>query len=290
MPTLRRRTFLAGAAAVTFLRAASAPRPRPGCQANAWNLDPARFDLLVTAVREMKELEFQGFETNTRFIQPQLEHAAEARARLDAFGLEFIAAHTNLPEYQRAGPEGAGAAAGKLAGQARQFGAHALVVSHGGLSSTGQFSEEALEAKVQALNITGRRVAEAGMVLAYHNHQPEFRNNAAEEKALVARTDPRVVWLMFDIGHAWLAYPEAVTFFETYHERVFGLHVRDFHNRVSVPLGEGEFPLRSLAEAIQKTGWHGWLIDEEERPNDPDKPGKRATGPSRRTMKAVFGV
>jgi inosose dehydratase len=290
MPAIRRRAFLAGAAAMAAARAAGAPLPRPGCQANAWNLDPARFDLLLTAVREMKELEFQGFETNIRFVQPQLEHAAKARARLDAIGLEFIAAHTNLPEYERAGLEGAGAAAAKLADQARQFGAHALVISHGGLSSTGQFPEQAVDGKAKAMNMVGRRVADAGLVLAYHNHQPEFRNGAAEETALLARTDPKLVWLMFDIGHAWLAYPEVVPFFEAHHDRVFGLHVRDFHNRVSVPLGEGEFPLRSLAEAIRKTGWHGWLIDEEERPNDADKPGKRATGPSRRTMKTVFGV
>src|ERR1035437_5894583 len=67
MPTLRRRTFLACAAAMATAHAADAPAPRPGCQANAWNLDPARFDLLLTALREMKELEFQGFETNLRF-------------------------------------------------------------------------------------------------------------------------------------------------------------------------------------------------------------------------------
>ncbi|MGP8243039.1 MAG: sugar phosphate isomerase/epimerase family protein [Bryobacteraceae bacterium] len=290
MTNLRRRTFLAGAAAVAAAHAAGAPLPRPGCQANAWNLDPARFDLLLTALREMKELEFQGFETNIRFVQPQLDRAAAARAQLDAFGLEFIAAHTNLPEYQKAGPESAAAAAGKLAGEAKQFGAHALVVSHAGLSPTGEFTGQALAAKVRALNLAGQRVAEAGLVLAYHNHQPEFRNGAAEESGLVRLTDPKLVSLMFDIGHAWLAYPDAVAFFEAHHDRVYGLHVRDFQNRVSVPLGQGEFPLRKLADAIRKTGWHGWLIDEEERPNEPDKPGMRATGPSRRTMKVIFGV
>ena len=88
MPTLRRRTFLAGAAAMAAGHAADAPLPRPGCQTNAWNLDPARFDLLLTALREMKELEFQGFETNIRFLQPQLERAAETRTRLEATGLE----------------------------------------------------------------------------------------------------------------------------------------------------------------------------------------------------------
>ena len=290
MITLRRRTFLASAAAVIAARAADSPRPRPGCQANAWNLDPARFDLLLTALREMKELEFQGFETNIRFLQPQLEHAAEARARLEANGLVFIGAHTNVPEYLSAGADGAAAAAAKLADQARQFGAQAIVMSHAGLSQTGAFSEQALAAKARALDAAGRRIADAGLVLAYHNHQPEFRNGAAEETALLRATNPKYVSLMFDIGHAWLAYPEAVSFFEAHHDRVYGLHVRDFHNRVSVPLGQGEFPLQKLSDVIRKTGWHGWLIDEEERPDEPDKPGKRATGPSRKTMKMVFGV
>jgi len=240
--------------------------------------------------REMKELEFQGFETNIRFLQPQLERAAEARARLDATGLEFVGAHTGLPEYEKAGPEAAATVVARLAGEARLFGARALVVSHSGLSAAGEFSEQALAAKARALDLAGRRAADAGLVLAYHNHQPEFRNGAAEASALVERTDPKLVSLMFDIGHAWLAYPDAIAFFESHQARVFGLHVRDFHNRISVPLGEGEFPLRKLADAISKTGWHGWLIDEEERPDQPDKPGKRATGPSRRTMKTVFGV
>jgi sugar phosphate isomerase/epimerase len=98
---------------------------------------------------------------------------------------------------------------------------------------------------------------------------------------------------MLDIGHAWLADQDATAVFESgvfesHPARAFGLHVRDFHNRVPVPLGEGEFPLQELAQVIRKSGWSGWLIDEEERPNAADKPGKRATGPSRKTMKDVF--
>jgi len=290
--SLHRRNFLAGAAALAAagLRARAAAKPRPGCQTNAWNLDPARFDLLLTALKEIKELEFQGYETNIRFVQPQLGHLRDARAQLEATGLVFLGAHTNLPAYWNLGLEKAADQVTTLAGQAKQFGAHAIVVSHRGLSQTGEFSEADLGAKVRALNLAGQRVSDAGLVLAYHNHQPEFRNQAAEESALVAHTDPKFVSLMFDIGHAWLAYQDAISFFEAHHDRVYGLHVRDFHNRVSMPLGEGEFPLRKLAEAIRKTGWHGWLIDEEERPNEPDKPGKRATGPSRRTMKMIFGV
>jgi sugar phosphate isomerase/epimerase len=263
---------------------------RAGCQANGWNLDPDNFELLLTAVREMKELGFEGFETNIRFFQPQIGKEAETRAKLAAIGLEFVAAHTNLPNYQRLGMEQTGDAVTKLAQEAKSFGAHALVLSHGGLSKTGEFAEQALEQKAQALNVAGRRCADAGLTLAYHNHQPEFQNHAAEELGLLKNTDAKLVYCMMDIGHAWLADPDAISVFAANPGRVFGLHVRDFHNRESVPLGQGEFPLQELAAVIRRTGWSGWLIDEEERPNLKDKPGKAATGPSRATMRAVFGV
>ncbi len=268
----------------------AAKSPRPGCQANGWNLDPANFDLLLTAIREMKELGFEGFETNIRFLQPQLNRLQDARAALDQIGLEFIAAHTNLPDYVKLGMDKAGDEITKIAGQARQFGAHAVVVSHRGLSQNGEFTEEALDRKAQMLNLAGRRCADAGLVLAYHNHQPEFRNHAAEENALLRSTEPKLVFLMLDIGHAWLADPDAISVFAAHPDRAFGVHVRDFHNRVSVPLGQGEFPLRELAQVIRKTGWSGWLIDEEERANEADKPGMKATGPSRKMMKEIFGV
>lgn len=283
MSNLTRRAFLASSSALALpLVSAAAPAPMPGCQANAWNLDPAKFDLLLAALRDIKSLNFAGFETNIRFLQPQLPRLAEARAQLRESGLVFIAAHTGLPKTADD--------VAKLAGDARKFDAKSLVVSHGGLSPTGQFPESALDAKAKLLNEAGARAADAGLVLAYHNHQPEFRNDAAEETGLLLRTDPKRVRLMFDIGHAWLAYPDVVAFFEKHHDRVFGLHIRDFHNRESVPLGQGEFPLRDLAAAIRRTGWSGWLIDEEERPDLPDKPGTKATGPSRKTMREIFGV
>jgi sugar phosphate isomerase/epimerase len=209
---------------------------------------------------------------------------------LESIGLQFVGAHTNLPDYEKLGIDKAADAVTKLAEQARQFGANALVVSHRGLSPTGEFAREALDRKTEALNAAGKRCTHAGLSLAYHNHQPEFRNRAAEELGLIRGTDPKLVHLMLDIGHAWLANPDALSVFAAHADRAYGLHVRDFHNRVSVPLGQGEFPLRELAELVSRNNWSGWLIDEEERADEPDKPGKKATGPSRKTMKEIFGV
>ncbi len=292
--SLNRRNFLAGAAglAAAGLRARAAVKPRSGCQTNAWNLDPARFDLLLTALKEIKELEFQGFETNIRFVQPQLNNLAKAKAQIEATGLVFLGAHTDIPAYWKLGNEKAAAQVTGLCADAKKFDAKAIIFSHiGSLSKTGDFTEQQLEQKCRFLDLAGQRCADAGIVLAYHNHEPEFEKNAREQFGLMRHTNSKTVMMMYDIGHAWRAYPDAISFFEQYHTRVYGLHVRDYHNHdISVPLGQGEFPLRKLEAAIQKTGWHGWLIDEEERPDMSDKPGMKVTGPSRKTMREIFGV
>ncbi len=147
---ISRRGVLTGlAGALAFRAGDAATLPRPGCQANGWDLDPNRFELLLTAVKEMQELGFQGFETNIRFVQPQLAKVAEARGALDAIGLEVIGAHTNLGNYETQGIEKTAADIAKLAAQAKQFGAKALVLSNKGLSQDGEFPAEALKQKAR---------------------------------------------------------------------------------------------------------------------------------------------
>ena len=285
---LSRRRLLASSAGALTAALGAGRLPRPGCQANARNLDPKRFDTLLRAVREMKELDFQGFETNVRFVQ--LNPARESRLALQSIGLEFIAAHGAVPNYAAGMLEKAADQVTPVANQVREFGGRALVLSHPGLSATGEFTAKSLDEKARMLDLAGKRCSEAGVTFAYHNHEPEFENHAAEMTGLLRQTDPKLVFMMLDLGHAWLADKGAVALFREHQSRVFGIHVRDYHDGVSVPLGQGEFPLRDLAEAIRKTGWHGWLIDEEERPDQPVKPGLAATGPSRKTMRAVFGI
>ncbi len=253
--TLSRRTLLAAPASLLAARAFGQRRlPRPGCQTNAWNLDPKRFDLLLTALREIKELNFEGFETNIRFLQPQLERWPQAHAAIESTGLQCIGVHTGLPRYENAGMEKAGAEVAKLAAQAKTFGAAALVCSSRGLSPSGQFPASALEEKARFLDVAGRRCAEAGVTLAYHNHEPEFRNGSAEMSGLLEKTDPKMVFSMLDIGHAWRADPTAVSFFEKHQARVFGLHVRDYHDGVFRSPRPGRVSAACAGESHRRDG------------------------------------
>jgi len=71
-----------------------------------------------------------------------------------------VGAHTGFPEYEKAGPEAAAAAIAKIAGEARQFGARALAVSHSGLSAAGEFSGASSCSRWEF--IAGRQTRSAG--------------------------------------------------------------------------------------------------------------------------------
>src|SRR5512146_1653712 len=86
--------------------AAARPRLMVGAQQNAWR-DPADFDSLIAQLEKIKRLGFEGFETNLRNVQKQFANAEQARKRLEATGLRFIAPHTGVQpdkpeEFERA--------------------------------------------------------------------------------------------------------------------------------------------------------------------------------------------
>lgn len=277
---LSRRTLLISGAGLAF---AQTRGPRPGVQTNAWDIEEGNFASLLSVLARIRKLDFAGFETNIRFLRSEFTRPAEARRKFADLGLTAIGAHYGLVEpYQ---PD----IIVRDAAGAASVGAQYLVTSHKGLSPNGRFTPDQLRAKARFLNETGQRCRAEGIRIAYHNHQPEFANNSAEIEGLLQRTDPDNMMLLWDSGHAWLAGCDLPAFLRRHATRIAGIHVRDYRDRKSVPLGQGTVPLGDLASAIRQARWAGWLIDEEERPNEP-KPEERAVQPSREHMRKVFGV
>ncbi|MBX9599786.1 MAG: sugar phosphate isomerase/epimerase [Bryobacteraceae bacterium] len=257
--------------------------PRPGVQTNAWEIEEGNFASLLSVLERVRKLDFDGFETNIRFLRSEFPRPAEARRKFADLGLTAIGAHYSLAEPFRSDVvvrDAAGAAS---------VGAQYLVTSHKGLAADGRFAPDQLQAKVRFLNEAGRRCRAEGIRIAYHNHQPEFVNNAAEIEGLLQGTDPDNMMLLWDSGHAWLAGCALPAFLRRHAARIAGIHLRDYRDGKSVPLGQGTVPLRDLAAAIRQARWAGWLIDEEERPNEP-KPEESAVQPSRHHIRKVFGV
>jgi sugar phosphate isomerase/epimerase len=245
-------------------------------------LKPGDFDQLIKAIETMKTLGYVGFECNIRFVRDQFERAGEARQKIEATGVQFIGAHTSMQEASHED-------FGEFAKGAAQLGAQYIVMSSSGLSPQGQFSADALNTKVADLESLAKTCRQSGIQLAYHNHTAEFANNNAEIDALADHTDPSLVHFLMDAGHGYQGGGDPAAFMLRDPRRIIGCHIKTFREKTKqVPLGQGDFGFEALAAAIKKTGWTGWLIDEEG--GGPSGGNPSAVGPDRKYIRDIFGV
>jgi sugar phosphate isomerase/epimerase len=126
-----------------------------------------------------------------------------------------------------------------LAGLAEVQGARALILTHPGLSGNGAFRPVDLERKARMLDIAGAICSTQGLTLLYQNGPLELTGNAAEERALMIRTDPKRVSFLLDTGD-----PD---FFQANQKRIAGIRLTDAK--------DGD-----LAQPVHRTRWTGWLV------------------------------
>jgi sugar phosphate isomerase/epimerase len=177
---------------------------------------------------------------------------------------------------------------------AASLGAKRFALSGAGGIGTkeGQLKQEALDKKIEAIMRLAKRCQEAGLRLVYHNHGAEFTAGGAQIEALLNRTDPQLVFFLLDLGHAFREKADVVAFFTQHYQRIDALHLRDIRGKEQVPLGQGELDFVSLAAAIRKTNWPGWLtVEEENLPKSIDTQAIESVLESdRRAIHKFFGV
>ena len=269
---------------------APAPLVRLGCQTNAWPIDPRDFSQFLAVLGRIRSLGFTGFETTFRNVVPQAARLAEAQKEIAAAGLAFLGLHIFLGRQYD--PE-TGVAPWKLAREVADLGAalgaERLILSGAAKNKNGKVDAATLARKTEALNRAGAYCARRRLSLAYHNHNLEFQGGGEEMERLLEQTDPGTVGLMLDAGHAFVGGVDAVAFFERRHARIRGMHLRDFKLGRQAPLGRGEFDFGALARAVHRVRWRGWIVAEEERPNDV-RPGDSVVKPARGRLRKVFGL
>jgi sugar phosphate isomerase/epimerase len=287
---ISRREFLMSvplsAALPALAGAATGPSNRVGCQANAWQIKPGDFPELLKRVADMKRLGYEDFECNVRFVEGQFANAKQARAQIEQTGMSFFGPHTGLGQ--------AAEHLDHLVEGAASLGAKRFAVSGANKSLTkeGKLDEGLMKKKVDAVARLGKRCLGAGLRLVYHNHVAEFTAGGLETEALLKRTDPELVFLLVDLGHAFRAGANVVAFFAAHHQRIDAMHLRDIRGKEQVPLGQGELDYAGLAALVHKNDWPGWLTVEEENLSK-SKNGRKLEAileTDRRAIRKFFGV
>ena len=119
----------------------------------------------------------------------------------------------------------------------------------------------------------GKRSADLGVTLGYHNHMGSMGQSPEEVDRVLDAADPRYVKLELDIAHYFQGGGDPAKAIQQYHDRLLFLHIKDVEstpNRDSgdgkgfrfVELGRGRVDLPAVFKALQDVRFRGWAIVE----------------------------
>lgn len=258
-----------------------------GAQTNAWAISPHNFSSLTGVLKQIHQIGYTGFETSFLNVEGQFSSAHEARRKIEKSGLTFVGVHIYLPHrlYDPSTNLPPAFVYERVAAGAHALGAKYLIFSGAPAQNAAELSR-----KIAGLNIAGKFSKKIGLPLAYHNETAEeSESKLGELEALYDRADPEYVSFLLDCGHAYEGGTNVPAFLQKHHERVIGLHLRDYKNGKQVVLGQGTFPLAETADVLKQAHWKGWVENEEER-LDGSKHGESYMRPAFLAMEEAFSA
>ena len=141
----------------------------------------------------------------------------------------------------------------------------------------------------------GKRTADLGVPLGYHNHMGNLGQSPEEVARVLDASDPRYLKLELDVAHYRQAGGDPVAAIRRHADRLLFLHIKDVESPVPgrgpdsyrfVELGRGLVNLRSVFAALREMAFSGWAIVELDRSDTPKESGAI----SRRYLTETLGL
>ena len=151
-----------------------------------------------------------------------------------------------------------------------------------------EYSDEKWEQVAEGLNMIGEIARDNEMINAYHYHMGTMVQNFEETDRLMELTDPALVHLLVDTGHAHYAGDDPLSIVQKYGPRIRNVHLKDIRQEIldivhsgkmnfldsvkagvfTVP-GDGCIDFLPIFTALAEGSYQGWFVVEAEQ--DPDK-------------------
>ena len=222
--------------------------------------------------------------------------AVELRRALDAQGIALVGAFCPVTLHDPARVASAIADADLVIALLAAAGAEVLVLAEAGdarrkavagrvpADGSAGFDEAAWTRFADGAATIARHAADHGLVTAFHPHAATYIETPAEVDALLARTDPTLLGLCLDTGHAVYGGGDPVALARRHAARIRHVHLKDVRKQVLAraaggeldfaaavaagvfaPLGAGDVDLRGTLAVLRDAGYDGWLVVEQDR-------------------------
>lgn len=147
-----------------------------------------------------------------------------------------------------------------------------------------RFTDDEWENMVEGLHQAGEICREYDMELVYHHHVGTVVERPEEIDRLMETTDPELVSLLFDTGHAFYGGSDPLTVLKKYYDRIKYIHLKDVRQEViervrkenidfitsivqgvfTVP-GDGRIDFTPIFKELIERNYRGWAIIEAEQ-------------------------
>ena len=120
----------------------------------------------------------------------------------------------------------------------------------------------------------GKRTADIGIPVAYHNHMNNIGERPEEVDRVLDATDPRYVKVLLDIAHYQQGGGDPVRAVRKFSDRILFLHIKDVQSPLPgntgdpmrsyrfVELGRGTVDIKGVFAALNEVKFKGWAIVE----------------------------
>jgi inosose dehydratase len=131
----------------------------------------------------------------------------------------------------------------------------------------------------------GKRSADLGVKLGYHNHMGSMGQSPEEVDRVLDASDPRYVKLELDIAHYQQGGGDPVKAIQKYRDRLLFVHIKDVESIPKeqssrgrdfrfVELGRGRVDVAAAFKALEEINFRGWAVVELDEVPDPSRTPK----------------
>jgi inosose dehydratase len=261
-----------------------------------WNDDFPAIDAGIPFEQALSEMALAGFQ-GCSIGHKYPSQAAELKAALDLRGLQISEPWTSTYFTINKMEKKTVDAFEQTLAHLQALGGTELVVAEFGASShllpidvfanRPVFSDTQWDALTSGLEELGKIANAAGMRLSYHHHMGTGVMTRTDVDRLMAATDPALVHLLLDTGHAAFAGEDPLELARAHAERIGHVHLKSIRPEVvsrvreeglsfleavelgvfAVP-GDGAVEFGPILEVLADASYQGWLVVEaEQNPN-----------------------
>jgi inosose dehydratase len=237
----------------------------------------------ITAIKEVSELGFRGIQLRSNLLKEYGDKPKAIKDILQQHKLQFVALSGGGPRGTDYDEAEAVATQVKQATFLRDAGGLYLQMTDSSRPKEGKPRADDFKKLGRTLTEVGKRIADLGVQLGYHNHMNSLGEAPDEVDRIMDAVDSRYVKLELDVAHYAQGGGDPAKAIRKYGDRILFLHIKDVENVTAtsgaspsssyrfVELGRGRVDLPAVFAALKAVKFRGWAIIELD--SVPDKSG-----------------